>query len=157
MSRTTLNERIFTMATTSAAALPAATEPIRISVTGRRVGIAVTALPVLFLLLDIGMKLANTAPVVEANIQLGYAPEIARTIGVIELVCLLLYLAPRVSVLGAVVFTGYLGGAIATHVRVGHPLFSHILFPIYIAALLWGGLYLRNAQLRALVRSMFNR
>jgi hypothetical protein len=66
-------------------------------------------------------------------------------------VCLALYLVPRTSVLGAILLTGYLGGAIATHVRVDNPLFSHVLFPVYVAALLWGGVYLREPRLRALV------
>jgi hypothetical protein len=72
-------------------------------------------------------------------------------IGVIELVCLVLYLVPQTSVLGALLLTGYLGGAIATHVRVGSPLMSHTLFPIYVALMVWGGLYLREGRLRALL------
>jgi hypothetical protein len=70
---------------------------------------------------------------------------------VLELVCLTLYVAPRTSVLGAILLTGYLGGAVAIHVRVGSPLFSHLLFPVYIGLLLWAGLYLRDEQLRSLV------
>jgi hypothetical protein len=66
-------------------------------------------------------------------------------------VCLILYVIPRTAPLGAVLWTGYLGGAIATHLRLDNPLFSHTLFPIYVAALLWGGLYLRDARVRALV------
>ncbi len=72
-------------------------------------------------------------------------------IGVIELICLALYLVPSTNVLGAVFLTGYLGGAIATHVRIGSPLPSHTLFPIYVALLVWGGLYLRDARLRELL------
>jgi DoxX-like protein len=72
-------------------------------------------------------------------------------IGLIELVCLVLYLLPRTGVLGAVLLTGYLGGAIATHVRIGSPLFSHVLFPVYVALVLWGGLYIRETRLRELV------
>ena len=72
-------------------------------------------------------------------------------IGIIQLVCLVLYLVPRTSVLGAVLMTGYLGGAIATHVRVSSPLLTHTLFPIYVALLLWAGLCLREPRLRALV------
>jgi len=67
------------------------------------------------------------------------------------LVCVIIYVIPQTSVLGAIVLTGYLGGAVATHVRVGDPLFSHILFPTYIALLLWGGLFLREQRLRALL------
>ena len=83
--------------------------------------------------------------------QLGYPMHLAPIIGIIELVCLAVYVIPRTSVLGAILFTGYLGGAIATHVRVGNPLFTHVLFPIYVAALLWGGLFLRDDRLRALI------
>ena len=143
--------------TTHSAALSAANAPVGISVSRRRIGWVLTALPVLFLLFDVALKLANAAPVLETMPQLGYAPEIARSIGILELLCLLLYLAPRVQVLGAVVLTGYLGGAVATHVRVGNPLFSHVLFPVYIAALLWAGLYLRDARVRALLCSTDNR
>jgi hypothetical protein len=144
------------MSTHSAAALPAANAPITISVSRRRIGRVVTALPVLFLLFDTALKLGNTAPAIAAMPQLGYPPELVLPIGLIELFCLILYIVSRTSVIGAVVLTGYLGGAIATHVRIGNPLFSHILFPIYIAALLWGGLYLRDARVRALVRSSNN-
>jgi len=144
------------MSTHSAAALPAANAPITVSVSRRRIGRVVTALPVLFLLFDTALKLGNTAPAIAAMPQLGYPPELILPIGLIELFCLILYIVPRTSVIGAVVLTGYLGGAIATHVRIGNPLFSHILFPIYIAALLWGGLYLRDARVRALVRSSNN-
>jgi hypothetical protein len=83
--------------------------------------------------------------------QLGYPVSRALALGVIELLCLAVYLVPRTSVLGAVILTGYLGGAIASHVRVGNPLFSHVLFPIYIAAMLWGGLYLRDARVRSII------
>jgi hypothetical protein len=80
--------------------------------------------------------------------ELGYPAGMAVKIGVLELACLALYVVPRTSVLGAVLLTGYLGGAIATHVRVGNPLFSHVLFPTYVAAMLWGGLFLRDERLR---------
>ena len=76
---------------------------------------------------------------------------IALAVGALELACLVLYVTPRTSILGAILLTGYLGGAVATHVRVGSPLFTHVLFPIYVGALLWGGLWLREARLRALV------
>jgi len=83
--------------------------------------------------------------------KLGYPESEIIGIGVLLLVCTALYLTPRTSILGAILLTGYLGGAVATHVRVGNPLFSHALFPTYIAALLWVGLYLREVRLRALV------
>ena len=83
--------------------------------------------------------------------QLGYPASAVFPIGVVELVCLALYAIPRTSVLGAILITGHLGGAVATHLRVGSPLLGYTLFPLYVAALLWGGLYLRNPRLRMLV------
>ena len=80
-----------------------------------------------------------------------YPESVIVVIGVIELVCLVLYATPRTAVLGAILSTGYLGGAIATHVRINSPLFTHTLFPIYVAALIWGGIFLREHRLRALV------
>ena len=72
-------------------------------------------------------------------------------LGVVQLACLAVYLVPRLSVMGAILWTGYLGGAVATHVRVGNPLFTHTLFPVYIATLLWLGLWLRDERLRAVL------
>ena len=117
----------------------------------RRLGWALSALPVLFLLFDIVIKLMNTAPVVESFTRLGYRSDLGPAIGLLELICLAVYLVPRTSLLGAVLLTGYLGGAVATHLRVGNPLLTHMLFPVYVGALLWGGLLLRDAGLRALV------
>jgi len=114
-------------------------------------GHVLTALAVLFLTFDTIIKVLVLAPAVQGTTQLGYQAGSVLWIGLIELVCLVLYLVPRTSVLGALLLTGYLGGAIATHVRVASPLLSHILFPIYIALLLWGGLYLRETRLRELV------
>lgn len=108
-------------------------------------------LAVLFLTFDVVIKLVQAAPAVQGTTELGYAANLVLPIGLIELVCLVLYVLPPTSVLGAVLFTGYLGGAIATHVRLGNPLFSHVLFPIYVALLLWGGLYLQEPRLRALL------
>ena len=88
-------------------------------------------------------------PVIDGTIQLGYSRDIVFTLGVILLSCVVAYVIPRTAVLGALLLTGYLGGAVATHVRVENPLFSHVLFPTYVAALLWGGLLLRDARLRA--------
>jgi hypothetical protein len=114
-------------------------------------GVIVTGLPVLFLLFDSVIKLMQIQPVKDSFAELGYPLSLAPVIGTIELVCLALYLLPRTSVLGAILLTGYLGGAVATHVRVGSPLLSHVLFPTYIGLLLWTGLYLRESRLRALV------
>ena len=96
-------------------------------------------------------KLIKPAPVVEATVKLGYQEGTILPLGIVLLVCVLLYAVPRTSVLGAILLTGYLGGAVATHVRVSDPLFSHTLFPVYIGALLWLGLYLRDVRLRALI------
>jgi hypothetical protein len=114
-------------------------------------GHVISAIPVLFLLFDSVIKLMVIDPVVESFGQLGYPVSVSLGIGLVELICLVLYVIPRTSVLGAVLLTGYLGGAVATHVRVGSPVFTHILFPIYVAALVWGGLFLREPRLRALV------
>jgi hypothetical protein len=110
-----------------------------------------SALAVLFLFVDGAMKLFKPVPVVEAFARLGYPDHLAVAIGVLLLVCTILYAIPRTSVLGAVLLTGYLGGAVATHVRIGDPLFSHVLFPIYFGLLIWGGLLLRDNRLRALI------
>ena len=114
-------------------------------------GRIVSAVPVLFLLFDSVIKLMKIDPVVESFARLGYPESVAIPIGILELVCLALYVFPRTSVLGAILLTGHLGGAVATHVRIGDPLFTHVLFPIYVGALLWAGLYLRDDRLRALV------
>jgi hypothetical protein len=110
-----------------------------------------SAIPALFLLMDGVMKLVKPAVVVEGTVTLGYQESVIVPLGVVLLVSTLLYVFPRTAVLGAILLTGYLGGAVATHVRVGHPLFSHTLFPTYLGALLWGGLYLRDRRLRALL------
>jgi hypothetical protein len=92
----------------------------------------------------------RSVPVVSAK-AVGYPETFGLTLGLIELVCLVTYIVPRTSVLGAILMTGYLGGAVATHVRLGQPLLTHTLFPIWMALLLWGGLYFRESRLRALV------
>src|SRR5205823_2168452 len=86
-----------------------------------------------------------------SDLQLGYPASVVFGLGVLQLACLVVYLVPRTSVLGAVLWTGYLGGAVATHVRVGNPLFSHTLFPIYVATFLWAGLWLRDERLRCVL------
>jgi DoxX-like protein len=108
-----------------------------------------SALAVLFLLFDVVIHFMRPAPVVAGFAQLGYSISLAVPLAIIELVCLVLYVIPRTSVLGAVLLTGYLGGAVASNLRIGAPLFSNVLFPIYVALFLWGGLYLRDAALRA--------
>ena len=114
-------------------------------------GHVISGLAVLFLLFDAVIHVMQIPPVVEASAQLGYPAGVFVPLGIVELVCLGLYVLPRTSVLGAILLTGYLGGAVAIHVRVGSPLFSHMLFPVYVGLMIWGGLYLRDERLRALV------
>ena len=118
----------------------------------RWAGLILTALPVLFLLFDTVIKVMAIGPVVvDSFAELGFPVSLARGIGLLELGCLAVYVVPRTSVLGAVLLTGYLGGAIATHVRIGSPLFTHVLFPVYVALLVWAGLFLREDRLRSLI------
>src|SRR5688572_4233886 len=114
-------------------------------------GRILSSLAVLFLLFSGVIKLFRPPEVLQSFTTLGYSPSLALTIGILEIACVLVYVIPRTSVIGAILLTGYLGGAIATHLRVGDPLLSHTLFPIYIGAALWLGLFLREGRLRALV------
>lgn len=113
-------------------------------------GRIVSAFPALFLLFDGVMKLVKPAPVVEATVRLGWPESTIVPLGVVLVVCTIIYLIPKTSVLGAILLTAYLGGAVATHVRAGEPVFS-IIFAISFGVLLWLGLYLRNPTLRLLV------
>jgi hypothetical protein len=117
------------------------------------IGRVLSGLVIVFLLFDAGMKLVPIQPVIEAMQNLGFTstPALARVLGILLLVCTLLYATPRTSLLGAVLLTGYLGGAIAVHVRVGDPLFSHILFGGYIGIMLWVGLILRNKNIKEIL------
>jgi hypothetical protein len=116
-------------------------------------GRIMSGLVILFLLFDGGIKLIPMTPVTETMQALGWpaSAEMARGLGVLTLICTLLYATPRTAVLGAILLTGYLGGAMATHLRVGSPVFSHLLFGLYLGLLAWGGLYLRDARLRTLI------
>lgn len=114
-----------------------ATPTIDISRHALWIGRVASGIAVLFLLFDAIGKLVQPQPVVEGTTQLGWSANMLLPLGIIQLVCLALYLFPRTAVLGAILWTGYLGGAVATHVRIGHPLFSHTLFPVYVAGLLW--------------------
>jgi hypothetical protein len=113
-------------------------------------GWVMSALPALFLLVDGAMKLVKPEPVVTATLELGYPESAIVGIAIALLASTILYLVPPTAVLGAILLTGYLGGAVATHVRVGHGLFE-IVFPVIFGALLWGGLWARDERLRALV------
>ena len=124
-----------------------------ISNTAMWAGRIMSGLVIAFLLFDGAVKLVPIAPVTETMEQLGYpvSATLARGLGVLTLVCTALYLIPQTSVLGAILLTGYLGGAIATHLRVGSPIFSHLLFGLYLGLMVWGGLYLRDPWLRVLI------
>jgi len=115
------------------------------------VGRVMSGLVIAFMLLDGAMKLVPLEVVVTTSEQMGIPGDLARPLGLIGLVCTMLYAFPRTSVLGAIFLTGYLGGAIASHVRLNDPLFTHTLFGLYLGLLAWGGLYLRDARLRALI------
>ena len=119
----------------------------RALITGR----ILSGIVALLLTLDAGIKLVRAKPAIEGSAQLGFSPDQVFVIGVIAAVCLVLYLIPRTAPLGAVLWTGYFGGAIVTHFRLGQPLFTHILPPIYISALIWGSLYLRDPRVRAVL------
>lgn len=114
-------------------------------------GRILTGLFALFILgASVAPKLLQLPIAEETMAQLGWPPGYAFMIGLIELACLALYLIPRTSVLGAVLMMGLLGGAMATQIRVGSPLFSHILFSLYLGLFMWGGLWLRDPRVRAL-------
>jgi DoxX-like protein len=133
--------------------------PVRIASTSSKalwLGRLVSALPLTFLIFDTASKLVMMPFAVQATKELGFTETAAFTVGIIEAACLVLYMLPRTSILGAVLWTGYLGGAIATHVRAGSPLFTHMLFPIYVAVLLWAGLWLRGGRLRRVVAIAFD-
>jgi hypothetical protein len=114
-------------------------------------GRVLSGVVILFLLFDGAIKLVPLEIVIETSAQLGIPPEMARTLGVLTLGCTILYAIPRTSVLGAILLTGYIGGTIYTHLRVGSPLFTHTLFGVYLALMIWGGLWLRDPALRALI------
>ena len=122
-----------------------------VSATARWAGLVMSGLVILFLLVDGAMKLVPLDIVVETSAQLGLPAHLARPLGILTLVCTILYAIPRTSVLGAILLTAYMGGAIATHVRIGSPLFTHVLFGVYLALFIWGGLYLRDERVRALI------
>ncbi len=113
-------------------------------------GRVLTGLAIAFMTFDTVIKLIDLQVVRDSLTQLGYPTALGPTIGAIELICLLLYIFPRTAVLGAVLLTAVMGGAIASHMRLGDPLVSHTLFGVYLGAVIWGGLYLRDARLRAI-------
>ena len=126
------------------------TQTVPVPMTRLWPGRIMSALPALFLLVDGAMKLVKPEVVVKTTVELGYAETVILPLGVVLLACTMLYLIPRTAVLGAILLTGYLGGAVATQVRAGQRLFA-ILFPVVLGALLWGGLVLRDDRLRTLI------
>jgi hypothetical protein len=115
------------------------------------IGRIMSGLVIAFMLLDGAMKLVPLDVVVTTSEQIGIPGSLARTLGILGLICTVLYAVPRTSIIGAILLTGYLGGAIASHLRLGDPIFTHTLFGLYLGLLMWGGLYLRDDRLRALI------
>lgn len=122
------------------------------SATSVWIGRILSGIAIIFLLFDGAIKLVPITPVTETMLQLGYAYDanLFRGIGILLLICTALYAYPATSILGAVLLTGYLGGAMATHLRAGSPIFTHLLFGFYLGVMIWGGLYLRDERFRAL-------
>lgn len=120
----------------------------------RKLGWILSGFALLFLSWDAAMKLIRHPLALEGAKTLGFSEHAIVSVGVIAACCVVVYAMPRTAVLGAILWTGYLGGAIATHLRVGNPLLSHTLFPIYVAILLWGGLALRDPRVLALLRPL---
>jgi hypothetical protein len=119
----------------------------------RWAGRVLSGLAILFLAFDAIAKVLQVPQVMAATTEMGFPASSVLVMGTALLVSVIAYAIPRTSVVGAVLITGYLGGAVAANVRLANPLFSHTLFPIYVAALVWGGLFLRDARVRAMLRS----
>jgi hypothetical protein len=138
---------------TIAEAMPTITEQAPISKPACRLGRVHSALVILFLLFDGAIKLAPWPVVTETMDRIGYGSNetLARALGVITVACTVLYAIQTTSILGAILLTGYLGGAMASHVRIGSPLFTHTLFGFCLGLMVWGGLWLRDRSLRALL------
>jgi hypothetical protein len=119
----------------------------------RWTGRALSGLVIVFLLFDGAVKLVPWPVVTETMDRMGYGASetLARSLGIITIVCTVLYSVPPTSILGAILLTGYLGGAMASHVRIGSPLFTHTLFGLYLGVMVWGGLWLRDPTLRHLM------
>ncbi len=131
--------------------MPSDSGAVAVSKKGLWAGRILSGLLVVLLIPDGIIKFIKPAAVVDTFARLGWPLSTSVTLGILLLLSTALYAIPRTSVLGAILLTGYLGGAVATHLRVGDPLFSHILFPTYLGILLWLGLYLREERLRALI------
>lgn len=121
------------------------------SKTKRWISYVMSGLVILFMLMDSVMKFVKPTEVIEGTLALGFAEQHLPAIGTLSLIPTLLYIIPRTSVLGAILLTAYFGGAVATHLRLNNPLFTHTLFTVYFGILIWGGLWLRNGKLRELL------
>ena len=134
-------------------AMPAVVEEAPVSTSARWLGRILSGLVILFLLFDGAIKLVPWPVVTETMDRIGYGSSetLARTLGLITVACTILYTVPPTSILGAILLTGYLGGAMASHLRIGSPLFTHTLFGFYLGLMVWGGLWLRDRKLRTLV------
>ena len=124
-----------------------------ISTPARWTGRVLSGLVIVFLLFDGAIKLVPWPVVTETMDRIGYGSSetLARTLGVITVACTVLYAIPPTSIVGAILLTGYLGGAMASHMRIGSPLFTHTLFGFYLGLMVWGGLWLRDRSLRGLI------
>ncbi len=131
--------------------MQSATHMAPVSKTMLWAGRIISALVVLFLLFDSLIKVLKLPPAIEGTTKLGYPESLVFGLGLLELICVVLYVIPRTSILGAILLTGYLGGAVATNLRAGNPLFTYILAPVYFGVLIWGGLFFRDSQVRALL------
>ena len=134
-------------------AMPTIAETAPVSKPALWLGRVLSDLVILFLLFDGAIKLVPWPVVTETMDRIGYgsSESLARTLGVITVACTVLYAIPPTSIVGAILLTGYLGGAMASHLRIGSPLFTHTLFGLYLGLMLWGGLWLRDRSLRALI------
>ena len=129
----------------SAPSFTARTRTPRSVIAGR----IITGIALAFMTFDVGVKLSLAKEAIEGTAALGFSPSLVLPLGLIQLACLVLYVIPRTAPLGAALLTAYLGGAVAIHVQIGNPLFTHILSPVYVASFIWGGLYLRDPRVRA--------
>jgi len=128
-------------------------ETMPVSKPARWLGRMLSGLVIVFLLFDGAIKLVPWPVVTETMDKMGYgsSENLARSLGIITVVCTVLYSVPPTSILGAILLTGYLGGALASHVRIDSPLFTHTLFGLYLGLMVWGGLWLRDRNLQTLI------
>ena len=133
--------------------MPTMAEQPPVSRSARWLGRGLSGLAILFLLFDGAIKLVPWPVVTETMDRIGYGSSetLARSLGLVTVACTVLYAVPPTSILGAILLTGYLGGAMASHLRIGSPLFTHVLFGFYLGLMVWGGLWLRDRKLRALM------